>query len=94
MATLCVGATVLWWHRRAGRPAASGLRVLWDSGISAALVWAVRQVSLPAVLALPGLPATQIAATVKTSPLNPTRACPHLFRLDPPLRPPPPRPSS
>ncbi len=79
-------AVVLWLHLRprAGKPGPHRpLRIAWETGLSAALVWALMQVSVPAFLALPGLPATQIAATVQTRPLNPTRACPHLFALDP-----------
>lgn len=85
MAAVPTAALVLMVHlrRRAAGADRSPLRIAWETGLFAALAWALMQVSVPAFLALTGLPATQIDAQVQTKPLHPTRRCPHLFALDP-----------
>jgi peptidoglycan biosynthesis protein MviN/MurJ (putative lipid II flippase) len=43
-------ALVLWWHlrpRRSGQPRQGALRIVGASGLSAALVWALMQASVP-----------------------------------------------
>ncbi len=86
VAAVLMAAFVLWLHLRRGR-AGSGrhrpLRIAWDAGLAAALAWALMLASVPAFVALPGLPSAQIMAKVQTKPLNPTRHCPHLFALVP-----------